>query len=90
MMKELCNCFGIAVRQARDAHQWSQEVLAEKANLNRSYIGEIERGKVIPSLVTMEKLSQALGLRMSELLARCEDVRHAQAMQKMSLVAIAC
>ncbi|MBR7793854.1 helix-turn-helix transcriptional regulator [Undibacterium sp. FT147W] len=89
-MKELCHCFGIAVRQARDARQWSQEVLAEKANLNRSYIGEIERGKVIPSLVTMEKLAQALGFRMSELLARCEDVRHAQVMQKMSLMAIAC
>ena len=52
--------FGIGVRQLRDAQGWSQEQLAERSNLNRSYIGEIERGCAIASLVTVEKLASAL------------------------------
>ena len=51
--------FGIGVRQLREARGWSQERLAEHANLNRSYIGEIERGCVIASLTTVEKLAAA-------------------------------
>ncbi|KAF0815308.1 HTH-type transcriptional regulator SutR [Andreprevotia sp. IGB-42] len=64
--------FGQVVRSAREAQAWSQEVLAEKADLNRSYLGEIERGDVVPSLHTMAKVSVALGLNLSELIARCE------------------
>lgn len=64
--------FGQVIRQAREIKHWSQEKLAEQANLNRSYLGEIERGVVTPSLVTMEKLAQALEVSLSDLLARCE------------------
>jgi transcriptional regulator with XRE-family HTH domain len=48
------------VRRLREAQGWSQERLAEHADLNRSYIGEIERGVVIASLLTVEKLAGAL------------------------------
>ncbi|MGE8357713.1 MAG: helix-turn-helix domain-containing protein [Microvirgula sp.] len=64
--------FGREVRQLRETRAWSQEALAERADLNRSYLGEIERGDVVPSLNTMAKLAGALGLKLSELLARCE------------------
>ncbi|SMC27762.1 Helix-turn-helix [Andreprevotia lacus DSM 23236] len=65
--------FGRIVRHAREARAWSQEALAEHADLNRSYLGEIERGDVVPSLNTMAKLSHALGVKLSELVARCEE-----------------
>jgi XRE family transcriptional regulator, regulator of sulfur utilization len=74
-MTELTAYFGQVVRRSRDARGWSQEALAEKADLNRSYVGEIERGQVIPSLHTMEKLAAALGVSASELLATCERLR---------------
>ncbi|MFZ6772596.1 helix-turn-helix domain-containing protein [Undibacterium sp. SXout7W] len=89
-MSDLCNCFGIAIRQARDAHCWSQETLAERADLNRSYVGEIERGKVIPSLVTVDKLALALSISMSELMMRCEELRRVKGHKKISLSSIAC
>jgi transcriptional regulator with XRE-family HTH domain len=54
------------VRRLREAQGWSQERLAEHANLNRSYIGEIERGVVIASLLTVEKLAGALQVTPSE------------------------
>lgn len=69
----LRNRFGIAVRQARENLGWSQEVLADKASLNRSYLGEVERGIVMPSLATISKLAGALSTNMSVLIARCEE-----------------
>ncbi len=65
--------FGITVRQAREKLGWSQEVLADKASLNRSYLGEVERGIVMPSLATIAKLANALSTNMSVLIARCEE-----------------
>lgn len=55
-MTELIHDFGLAVRHFRDQRGWSQELLAEKADLNRSYLGEVERGRAIPSLVTVRCL----------------------------------
>jgi transcriptional regulator with XRE-family HTH domain len=64
--------FGIIVRQRRTELHASQETLAYKAGLNRSFVGEIERGKTVPSLDTMVKLAVALDIKLSALLARCE------------------
>lgn len=68
----LIHRFGAAVRQLRDARGWSQEQLAEQAGLNRSYVGEIERGDVIVSLSTVAKLAHAFGLSPSALVNRGE------------------
>lgn len=71
-MASLPSRFGIALRQARREHGWSQERFAEEALLDRSYLGEIERGEAIPTLSTLEKLARALGVRSSALLLRAE------------------
>lgn len=67
--------FGIEVRRRRQALGWSQERLAGAADLNRSYMGEIERGVVTASLETAQKLAQALGAPLSELISCCEQAR---------------
>lgn len=64
--------FGLAVRELRRLRGWSQEDLAAEASLNRTYLGEVERGQVSPSLVTAAKLAQALAVPLAELLARAE------------------
>lgn len=64
--------FGATVRRLRDEKRWSQELLADKADINRSFLGEIERGSAVPTLATMDKLSRALDLRLSALIQRCE------------------
>jgi ribosome-binding protein aMBF1 (putative translation factor) len=68
----IAGAFGRAVRRAREARGWSQEWLAERAELNRSYLGEVERGNAMPSLVTIAKLAHAFELSASALLSRCE------------------
>ncbi len=64
--------FGQVVRLLREARGWSQERLAGRADLNRSYMGEIERADAMPSLATAAKLALALELQLSELIQRCE------------------
>ena len=64
--------FGSAVRHLREAQGWSQEHLATRAKLNRSYLGEVERGTVMPSLGTAEKLASALEVSLARLIDKCE------------------
>ncbi|WP_265214426.1 helix-turn-helix domain-containing protein [Herbaspirillum lusitanum] len=86
----LVQSFGIGVRQLREAQGWSQERLAENSNLNRSYIGEIERGCAIASLVTVEKLAVALKLTPSALVTRGEAISQMNLVRGIKLMAIAC
>ena len=71
-MQDLGERFGAVVRQLREARGWSQERLAGQADLNRSYMGEVERATVMASLVTAAKLAQALDVPLSDLISRCE------------------
>jgi transcriptional regulator with XRE-family HTH domain len=64
--------FAQVLRQMREERGWSQEQLAERADLNRSYLGEVERGRAVPSLLTVSKLAGALEVQLSSLIARCE------------------
>ncbi len=51
---------------------WSQEALAAQAGLDRSYIGELERAQRNISLDALEKLAQAFGGEISDLLVDLE------------------
>jgi len=77
-MSDVSERFAIVVRQLREARGWSQERLAHRAQLNRSYMGEIERATAMPSLATAGKLARALEVPLSELISRCEvpTLRH--------------
>lgn len=89
-MPHLISSFGTTVRQLRKRQGWSQEALAERADLNRSYVGELERGQAIPSLVTLNKLARALGVSLANLMAHTEHVAQTWLVRGVELVAIAC
>ena len=61
---------GNNVRRLREAKGWSQEDLAEKANLHRTYVSGIERGVRNPSLTIIFKLAEGLGIEPGNLLNR--------------------
>jgi len=73
-MNHIVSSFGKCVRHLRQEQGWTQETLAEHADLSRSYLGELERGRVIPSLLTLNKLSHALGVSLTNLLAQTERI----------------
>jgi transcriptional regulator with XRE-family HTH domain len=57
----------------REARGLSQEALADRAGLHRTYIGGIERGERNVSFLNIIKLSKALGIRLDELMRGVED-----------------
>ena len=60
--------FGEVLRRRREAAGQSQESLAATAGLHRNYVGLLERGKRVPSILVVEKLAAALGTTASSLL----------------------
>lgn len=66
----LLKWFGAAVKAKRDELALSQEELAERASLHRTYIGGIEQGRRNLSLLNIMKLAQALGMEPAALFER--------------------
>lgn len=58
------------LRTARKQRGLSQEGLAERAGLHRTYVGGIERGERNVSIDNIEKIARALDLDIAELLAQ--------------------
>ena len=69
---QLQKTFGETIRRERLARHLTQEALAEKAELSLNFIGNLERGEKLPSLDTMVKLADALGLKGTELMAKAK------------------
>lgn len=63
---------GAELRKAREAAGLSQEKLAFKAGVHRTYISMLERGKASPTLETLFRLCDALDLRASDVVRRVE------------------
>lgn len=59
--------FGLNVVYYRKKNRWSQMQLAEKAEIDRTYVSSIERGVVGPSFDTLFKLSDVLGVTTKQL-----------------------
>ncbi len=59
--------FGKRVRELRRLNRWSQEEFAAIAELDRSYMGAIERGEQNPSLWIVARIADALDVTISEL-----------------------
>ncbi|MGY8164730.1 helix-turn-helix domain-containing protein [Klebsiella pneumoniae] len=67
-MSELTIQFGQLVRKYRKERNMSQEQLALLCNMDRSYLGRIERGEVNPTLEKIYEISDALNISASDLL----------------------
>ena len=80
--------FGRVVKTLRCSHHLSQEGLAEKADLNRTYFGEVERGVATPSLATVAKIAAALDLSSSELIARSEQLIKIEKERQQNLASV--
>ena len=56
------------MRQLREARGWSQEDLAEKADMHRTYVSGIERGTRNPTLTVLARIAGGFGMTFDELL----------------------
>jgi transcriptional regulator with XRE-family HTH domain len=67
-LQYLSEKFGRAIRAIRLQKNLSQEKLAEMANLDRTYISLIERGKRKPTLDVAKSIADALGFRLTKII----------------------
>ena len=65
--RKIYRSLGAKVRTKRKRLHMSQEALAEKADLTRNYIGDIERAEKKVTLETLAKIARALKCRVREL-----------------------
>ena len=66
---------GSALRALRAERGLSQEQLSLETGIHRNYIGGIERGERSPSVLNVAKLADALGISLSELFGRAEQIK---------------
>ena len=68
---EILKRFGETLREHRLRTGLSQEKLATKAGIDRTYVGGAERGERNVALVNIVRLAEALSVSPAELLRRC-------------------
>lgn len=76
---------GRKIHQERLKRGWTQEELAEKIDMNASFVGQIERGLKAASFDTLERLSQIFGMEVVDFLKKGDGRapgREPQAMER--------
>jgi CheY-like chemotaxis protein len=77
---------GAAIKAERSALGISQEELAYRADLHRTYISDVERGARNPSIESIEKLARALQISVSMLFEQARSGSQAKELVEILLV----
>src|SRR5205809_7528918 len=81
---DLKKTFGAEVKRRRTDLGISQEELAERANLHRTYVSDVEAGKRNPSLASIQRLTLALGASLGAIFASVENGKPANGNDALS------
>ena len=68
-----------AVREIRARQQLSQERVAGRGGVGRKYVGQIERGEIVPSFAALVAIANGIDVPLSELIRVYEERLRAQA-----------
>lgn len=71
-IQPLAERFGDVIRRRRLDIGLSQEDLADRASLHRTYVSLVERGRRTPTLTAVDSLAHALETTMTDLIAQSE------------------
>lgn len=64
---------GIVIKQLRNNRGLTQDDLGVAVEVDRKHIGRIENGEKIPSLILLIAIAEALKIKTSEILQKCES-----------------
>jgi transcriptional regulator with XRE-family HTH domain len=63
---------GNVIRRLRQSEKFSQEELAHRAGIHRTYVSQLERGLKSPTIAILFKLAHALGIKPSKIVQMLE------------------
>lgn len=66
-MEAILKALGIRIRELRSQKGWSQEAFADACGINRSHMGQVERGETNMTFATLYFISQKLETSISSL-----------------------
>ena len=73
-VEQISTVFGQVLREQRISRELSQEELALAADVDRTFVSQMERGIRQPTITTLMKLAGALGIQPSTLIIRMEKL----------------
>ncbi len=73
-VEQISTVFGQVLREQRISRELSQEELALAADVDRTFVSQMERGIRQPTITTLMKLAGALGIQPSTLIVRMEKL----------------
>lgn len=65
--RKVVRALALRLKQLREERGWSQEKLSEESEIHRTFIAGVEVGKRNPSLATLARLADALGVEIKDL-----------------------
>jgi transcriptional regulator with XRE-family HTH domain len=65
--------FGQILRRRREEAGLTQESVAHEAGLSRNYVGMVERGERVPTIIALRKLALAIDTTMSSMIQELEQ-----------------
>jgi transcriptional regulator with XRE-family HTH domain len=71
---DINEAFGKIIKQLREEREMSQQELADYAELDRSYISDMERGRYNPTLLTVYKLAEILKVKPNEIIQKVDKL----------------
>lgn len=74
-MSEITIALGRKIRLLRQSRGWTQEMLAEYADLHVSYVVLLEKGSSRATIETLEKLASAFNISISDLVQSLGDTK---------------
>lgn len=63
---------GANLRSVREDRGWSQEQFAAKCGVHRTYVGSVERGEYNVTILTLQRMTKALGMSLHDAIAGVE------------------
>jgi transcriptional regulator with XRE-family HTH domain len=70
MATDICVRVGRRIRELRHAKGWSQQLLADHAQIERSHLSRLEEARREPGLRVLERIATALDVEIEELVKR--------------------
>jgi transcriptional regulator with XRE-family HTH domain len=63
---DICQRVGDRIRKLRMQRKWTQQMLADHADIGQDHLSELERGKKEIGIRVLERIAEALDVRLTE------------------------